>query len=365
METSERPSKQVHVRDSLYQHLNIYALAASAAAVSMLAPARTSEAEIIYTPANLGMGGGQSGTYILDLNGDGTTDFTFMASWINSASQAWGELAVAPSHAGNAVAEAANAGPAALQFGARIGPQTKRWGSYPDAFPLVGGHWSSEPFRWRCYGPWKNEENRYLGLKFLIGGEVQYGWAQLNTSCDEGIYEAVLTSYAYETIPNQSLKAGQEEDQTGPYGVVHPTALNFGQIAVGQTSSPQLVSLKNTGDSQLTISNFSISEDFAISTNDCEKGVKPGTHCNVYVTFTPPGVGAYTGTLTFTDNASNSPQTISLSGTGVSAAEKEGEIEGENLTGPGKETPPADAPALATLGMLAKGAAALSIWRRE
>jgi uncharacterized repeat protein (TIGR03803 family) len=102
--------------------------------------------------------------------------------------------------------------------------------------------------------------------------------------------------------------------QSGPYGVVSPATLNF-RGAVGQTSPPQLVSLKNTGDSELTVSNISISEDFAITKNQCANGVKPGTHCNVYVTFTPPGPGTETGTLTFVDNASNSPQTVSLTGT--------------------------------------------------
>ena len=51
MKTSERPSKQAHVRDSLHQHLHMYALAASAAGVTMLALAQSSEAEIIYTAA--------------------------------------------------------------------------------------------------------------------------------------------------------------------------------------------------------------------------------------------------------------------------------------------------------------------------
>ncbi len=68
MKTSERPSKQVQVRDSLHQHLHLYALAASAAGVSMLALAQSSEAEIIYTPANQYIGY----FYYLDLTGDGT-----------------------------------------------------------------------------------------------------------------------------------------------------------------------------------------------------------------------------------------------------------------------------------------------------
>jgi uncharacterized repeat protein (TIGR03803 family) len=110
--------------------------------------------------------------------------------------------------------------------------------------------------------------------------------------------------------------------QSGPYGVVSPTTLNFGQVVVGQTSIPQLVSLKNTGDSELTVSNISISPTFAITINHCANGVKPGTHCNLSVTFTPQGPGAETGSLAFADNASNSPQTISLYGTGTAAAQE-------------------------------------------
>jgi hypothetical protein len=107
--------------------------------------------------------------------------------------------------------------------------------------------------------------------------------------------------------------------QTGPIGVVSPTSLTF-QTLVGQTSPPQRVSLKNTGDAELTITSISISGDFALPTNHCAAGVKPGTHCDVYVTFTPKALETETGTLTFTDNASNSPQTVSLTGTGVSMA---------------------------------------------
>jgi hypothetical protein len=105
--------------------------------------------------------------------------------------------------------------------------------------------------------------------------------------------------------------------QGEPYGVVSPTSVNFGQVLVGQTSPQKRVSLKNTGESELTISNISISGHFAIPVNHCGSGVRPGTHCDVYVTYTPVALETDTGTLTFTDNASNSPQTVSLTGTGA------------------------------------------------
>jgi hypothetical protein len=105
-----------------------------------------------------------------------------------------------------------------------------------------------------------------------------------------------------------------------PNGKVSPTALNFGPVLVGQISPKRLVALSNIGSSELTVSNISISGDFAFSNNSCTKGVKPETHCNVDVTFTPTALGPETGTITFTDNSPNSPQTVSLSGTGSNTA---------------------------------------------
>jgi hypothetical protein len=68
-----------------------------------------------------------------------------------------------------------------------------------------------------CTGPWINQRSRYLGLKFMINGEVHYGWAQLSDTCLKGVGKyfglggeniAVLTGYAYETVPNQAIAAG-------------------------------------------------------------------------------------------------------------------------------------------------------------
>lgn len=113
------------------------------------------------------------------------------------------------------------------------------------------------------------------------------------------------------------LLCGSAPAQTAPTAMVSPGTLNF-QTLVGQTSPPQRVSLTNTGESEITVSSISITGDFALPINHCAEGVKPGTHCDVYVTYSPQALETETGTLTFTDNASNNPQTVSLTGTGVS-----------------------------------------------
>jgi len=54
--------------------------------------------------------------------------------------------------------------------------------------------------------PWAGVTNRYLGFKFLIDGQVHYGWARVSVP---DIYDVVVTGYAYETIPGKGIKAGQ------------------------------------------------------------------------------------------------------------------------------------------------------------
>ena len=95
---------------------------------------------------------------------------------------------------------------------------------------------------------------------------------------------------------------------------VNPTSLTLAAVP-GYSSSPQDVAFSNTGDSELTLT-ISISGPFSIPTNQCGRGVKPGTHCNVYVVYTPQEIESDTGTLGFTFDG----QTVSvaLAGNGVS-----------------------------------------------
>jgi len=60
-------------------------------------------------------------------------------------------------------------------------------------------------------GRWQNVEGGYLGLRFDIGGKVHYGWARLNVHLTNGVFEALLTGYAYETIPNKPIITGKTE----------------------------------------------------------------------------------------------------------------------------------------------------------
>jgi hypothetical protein len=94
-----------------------------------------------------------------------------------------------------------------------------------------------------------------------------------------------------------------------------PLSLNFGSQSTGSSSRAQVITLTNTGSGVVTISSFAVSGDFT-QTNNCGTSVAGGSSCTISVTFTPTGSGTQSGTLSISDNASGSPQTVTLSGTG-------------------------------------------------
>ena len=99
-----------------------------------------------------------------------------------------------------------------------------------------------------------------------------------------------------------------------------PGSLTFASQVVGTTSAPQTVTLTNGQSTTLNISNIGFtgtnSGDFS-QTNTCGGSVSAGGTCTINVSFTPSASGTRTATLNVTDDADNSPQTASLTGTGL------------------------------------------------
>jgi uncharacterized repeat protein (TIGR03803 family) len=102
----------------------------------------------------------------------------------------------------------------------------------------------------------------------------------------------------------------------GPVVRLQPSSLIFGAEVVGTTSKSKTVTVTNTGSSTLDIDSTVASTNFAVSSTTCGSTLAVGKSCKVLVTFTPTEAGALSGTLTLTDNATNSPQSVQLSGTG-------------------------------------------------
>jgi sugar lactone lactonase YvrE len=108
-----------------------------------------------------------------------------------------------------------------------------------------------------------------------------------------------------------------------PIAGLAPSPVTFTGQVVGTTSEAMAVTLSNTGGAALTGITPTITgtnpSDFAIGTgtNACSTTLAASSTCLIYITFTPAGTGGFTATLSVADNASGSPQTTTLNGTGV------------------------------------------------
>jgi len=206
MTRSSRPRATAELSKPLHQQLNTYALAASAAGVSMLALSQPAEAKIVYTPAHVPI----RGTVNVDLNHDGIVDlkiklfpygrgYSLRATSVGQ-DRVWGSV-VHASH---------------LRAGVTIGPNQKKFAkarSCPESssgacklletFVNFSGYWYS------VSGPWVKHKNGYLGLKFYIQRKVHFGWARLHRANLDDPHAWVLTGYAYETIPGKPIVTGQ------------------------------------------------------------------------------------------------------------------------------------------------------------
>jgi hypothetical protein len=219
MKRSPVPLKTATLSDSAQQHLNRYALAATAGGVSLLALVLPSEAKIVYTPTHRTITNGKlpipiAGTRYFTLTDQFSSQFSYTRQLLDINAGGGAEVVVQTSSA------------SALMAGQVVGPADRfRNGKNQmvDAFCDVSVGASS------VLGPFANTVNRFLGLKFNLNGQVHYGWARFSkvtaSACNGGVaISATLTGYAYETIPNKSIKAGQTKGPDHDSSIATPVA---------------------------------------------------------------------------------------------------------------------------------------------
>lgn len=97
-----------------------------------------------------------------------------------------------------------------------------------------------------------------------------------------------------------------------------PASLSYGSLATG-TSALQTVTLTNTGNSSVSISQVSESgAGFSVNGIALPLSLAAGQSTSFTVTFAPASAGSLSGSVTVASNATNSPLTIALAGTGAS-----------------------------------------------
>ncbi len=204
-----RGKSGVSLDSSLDNRLKGYALAAAGAGVSVVVFAQASDAEIVYTNVNQPVI--LNGTPLsIDVNNDGSADFTLTNFSSLSGGLGFFFLTIAPTQGGNEVLQISShkkTVAAALSSGHQIGAKSS-FRKNPARLYMARNKFNTSTGS--SYGPWLSVEYAYLGLKFVINGQTHYGWAQVKFSQTGGFRSATLSGYAYESIADQPIAAGKK-----------------------------------------------------------------------------------------------------------------------------------------------------------
>ena len=238
------PRKPVVLSETTQRRLGMYALAASAAGVGMLAQAEPAEAKIVYTPTHVRLT--RNAPFPIDLNHDGTVDFYLNQYYVHTGqlslelsacqtilSGSWAPFCYSNPAGANAI-RVTKSKHLIFSYAADFRQGVVIGGGDKFGAPAELGRVESGP-DW--FGPWMNSgkgvKNRYLGLKFKIGSRFHFGWARISVkTISNGAFATVLTGYAYETVPNRSIIAGKTK---GPDVITMPLQTGtLGHLALGR-----------------------------------------------------------------------------------------------------------------------------------
>ncbi len=126
--------------------------------------------------------------------------------------------------------------------------------------------------------------------------------------------------YIADLTSNRVRKVLASGSSPSPAASLSQTTLTFSAQTLGTISGAQTITLTNSGTATLAITSIAISGansgDFSESDN-CGATIVAGANCTISVKFKPTASGARGASVIITDNASGSPQSVSLTGAGA------------------------------------------------
>jgi hypothetical protein len=130
--------------------------------------------------------------------------------------------------------------------------------------------------------------------------------------------ELVIASNAPDT-PHRVLLNGF--GQGTPQVRLDPSQVDFGNQEVNVVSDARLITLTNVGTADLLVATVNLGgaapNEFILNDNCQGLNLPPNGSCTIALQFSPATTGLRSADLIITDNASNSPQQVTLVGTGV------------------------------------------------
>jgi hypothetical protein len=273
-EPSGKPSrKPATLNTHLNKGLISYVATAFAVSGAIMAETQISDAEIVYTPTNTPILVGSP--VLLDLNKDGIADFVLSNVLDNFNGHPsctictfgeHGSLKASPEQAGNAIwgitsSTQSHSSRARSRKRQQKKPNTVKEAVAPVLWGVLVGNGPERSFQSQAmqmdssnsiyyfggggkidsFGAWgkgRQGTGPYVGFKFLIDGEVHYGWARVNVKATFLSLSARLTGYAYETVANRPILTGfthgTEDASSDPSQETQATVRgSLGQLALG------------------------------------------------------------------------------------------------------------------------------------
>jgi hypothetical protein len=136
-----------------------------------------------------------------------------------------------------------------------------------------------------------------------------------------GARAATLTVTYNDATSPQTVALSGTATPAAPLVTLNTTSASFGGVFVGMSSATLILTVTNSGSASLSVSTVSITgsnaSDFTKQSDSCSgASVAPASTCTISLVFKPSVSGTESATLSIADNASDSPQAVSLSGTG-------------------------------------------------
>ncbi|MCH7534382.1 MAG: T9SS type A sorting domain-containing protein [Bacteroidetes bacterium] len=177
----------------LNSKLSAYTVVAGA----LFAGSANTHAQIIYTDVNPDSTTVFFGIYDLDIDNDASADFMFNLGLNSLRATASGSNRIVGTSITNNISN--------LAYGAAINGTNSFVGS-----GLMASYFSSFGSTW---GPFAGASNAYVGLEFKIGPATHYGWVEVSVSLGVGSF--TIHSYAYQSIANDPINAGETDLPVG------------------------------------------------------------------------------------------------------------------------------------------------------
>src|SRR5579872_3345880 len=243
--TQDRPPARIS--SNLDKGLFSYASAASAAGVGLLALVQPADAKVIYTPVNITIPV-NGGSVQLDMNNDGVADFSFYNAVYSGGARRHPAnrsplgfyahaLYVTPLQSANEVGAITsfNKGVCAAELprGHEISANKNFQPGQLDLFAVAGDYTS--PGTVACQWHGKGNSGGYLAVKFVSGSNTYFGWVRISLTTAV----PTITGYAYENIPNGSIKTGvtggpeEKSDASATPAFSAPQPASLGALAQG------------------------------------------------------------------------------------------------------------------------------------